>query len=113
MTNNLRGQTTVTIGDNTFDVLLNMNAFRLLCQDKGMELVELDDFVNANPLDFVPSVVFWGVMNAADFAGTERPELSFNRLAAVVCADMEQFTALSEAIGTSLGTKVGEEGSGN
>ena len=113
MTNNLRGQTTVTICESTFDVLLNMNAFRLLCQDRNMELAELDDFVNANPLDFVPSVVYWGVMNAADFNGIDRPEIPFNRLAAVVCGDMEQFTNLSEAIGASLGSKVGEEKSGN
>jgi len=30
-----------------------------------------------------------------------------------VCGDMDEFTELSEAIGSSLGTKVGEEGSGN
>lgn len=113
MTNNLRGQNLVTIGDDTFDVLLNMNAFRLMCQDRDMELSELDEFVNANPLEFVPSVVYWGVMNAADFAGIDRPEIPFNRLAAVVCGDMEQFTNLSEAIGASLGSKVGEEKSGN
>ena len=70
MTNNLRGQTTVQIGDDTHDVLLNMNAFRLMCQARDMELAALDEFVNANPLEFVPTVVFWGMMNAADFAGT-------------------------------------------
>ena len=70
MANNLRGQTTVQIGDDTHDVLLNMNAFRLMCQARDMELAALDEFVNANPLEFVPTVVFWGMMNAADFAGT-------------------------------------------
>jgi len=113
MANEMRGETIVTIGDETIDVLLNMNAFRLMCQDRDMELSELDEFVNANPLEFVPCVVFWGVMNAADFKGEPRPEIPFNRLAAVVCGDMDQFTHLSEAIGSSLGTKVGEEKSGN
>ena len=57
MANSLRGQTTVQIGDDSFDCLLNMNAFRL-CQAWDMELAELDEFVNGNPLEFVPSVVF-------------------------------------------------------
>ena len=113
MANSLRGQTTVDVGDQSFDVLLNMNAFRLMCQDKGFELSELDEFVSKNPLDFIPTMVYWGVMNAADFKGEPRPEIPFNRLAAVVCGDMDQFTNLSEAIGSSLGTKVGEEKSGN
>ena len=113
MANDLRGQTTVRIGDETHDVLLNMNAFRLMCQARDMELAALDEFVNANPLEFVPTVVFWGMMNAADFAGTPRPDISFDRLAAVVCADMEQFTQLSDAIGTSLGTATTDAKSGN
>ena len=104
MANSLRGQTTIKVGKQTLDVLLNMNACRLMCQDKGMELSDLDNFVAKNALDFVPTMVFWGVMNAADFAGKERPDVSFDRLAAVVCADMEQFSELSEAVGTSLGT---------
>ena len=104
MANEMRGETIVTIGDETIDVLLNMNAFRLMCQDRDMELSELDECGNANPLEFVPCVVFWGVMNAADFKGEPRPEIPFNRLAAVVCGDMDQFTNLSEAIGSSLGT---------
>jgi hypothetical protein len=113
MANEMRGETTVTIGGESIDVVLNMNAFRLMCQDRDMELSELDAFVNANPLEFVPCVVFWGVMNAADLKGEPRPDIAFNRLAAVVCGDMDQFTHLSEAIGSSLGTKVGGEKSGN
>jgi len=113
MTNKLRGQTTVEIGDNTFDVLLNMNAFRLLCQDRKIELAELDQFVNSSPLEFVPTVVFWGIMNAADFKGASRPEISFDHLAAVVCADLDQFNELSEVIGSSIGAGVEGDNSGN
>ena len=45
MANEMRGETIVTIGDETIDVLLNMNAFRLMCQDRDMELSELDELV--------------------------------------------------------------------
>ena len=75
--NTLRGQTSVDIGGNEHEVLLNMNAFRLMTQDRGIELGDLDDFVSKNPLEFVPTVVFWGIMNAADFAGQDRPEVKY------------------------------------
>ena len=78
-----------------------------------MELAALDEFVNGNPLEFVPSVVFWELMNAADFAGITRPDISFDRVAAVVCADLDQFTALSEAIATSLGVTENDATAGN
>ena len=47
-------------------------------------------------------------MNAADFAGQERPEVKFDHVAASVCADMDKFNALSTSIGDSLGVEVGE-----
>jgi len=64
-------------------------------------------------LEFVPSVVFWELMNAGDFAGITRPDISFDRVAAVVCADLDQFTALSEAIATSLGVTENDATAGN
>lgn len=98
------------VGDESFDVLLNMNAFRLMCQDKGFELAELDEFVKRNALDFIPTMVYWGVMNAADLNGQPRPDVSFDRIAAVVLADMERFQELSEAIGMSLSDQMGDDG---
>lgn len=106
--NTLRGQTSVTLGGQEHEVLLNMNAFRLMTQDRGIELGDLDDFVSKNPLEFVPCVVFWGIMNAADFAGQDRPEIKFDHVAAAVCADMDKFNVLSSSIGESLGVEVGE-----
>ena len=76
-----------------------------MTQDRGLELGDLDDFVSKNPLEFVPTVVYWGIMNAADFAGQERPEVKFDHVAASVCADMDKFNALSTSIGDSLGLK--------
>ena len=111
MANSLRGQTTVDVGDQSFDVLLNMNAFRLMCQDKGFELHELDEFVKKNALDFIPTMVYWGVMNAADLNGRERPDVTFDRIAAVVLADMDKFQELSEAIGASVTAhQIGDDG---
>ena len=110
MANSLRGQPNIDVGDQSFDVLLNMNAFRLMCQDKGFELHELDEFVKKNALDFIPTMVYWGVMNAADLKGEDRPDVTFDRLAAVVLADMDRFQELSEAIGTSLTSQIGDDG---
>lgn len=110
MANSLRGQTTITVGEDQFEVLLNMNAFRLLCQDRDFELTDLDTFVSKSPLDFVPAVVFWGMMNAADLKGDPRPDISFDRVAAIVCGDMEQFAKLSTVIGTALGVEIDPDG---
>ena len=107
--NTLRGQTSVEVGGKSHDILLNMNAFRLLTQDRGLELSSLDEFVSKNPLEFVPTVVYWGIMNAADFGGFACPDIAFDHLAAVVCADLDKFNMLSEAIGESLGNQGGDK----
>ena len=87
--NTLRGQTSVEVGGKSHDILLNMNAFRLLTQDRGLELSSLDEFVSKNPLEFVPTVVYWGIMNAADFGGFARPDIAFDHLAAVAVSGVD------------------------
>ena len=94
-----------TLG-NEHEVLLNMNAFRLMTKTAASSWETSTS--SKNPLEFVPTVVYWGIMNAADFAGQERPEVKFDHVAASVCADMDKFNALSTSIGDSLGVEVGE-----
>ena len=107
--NELRGQTSIELGKDTHEVLLNLNAFRLLCKDKTMELTALDEFVNSDPLDFVPSVIYWGIMNAQDIKGQPRPEINFDHMSAIICSDLETFTELSEAVGQSMGSTGGSK----
>jgi|TARA_B110000914_G_scaffold224247_1_gene241563 hypothetical protein len=105
--NELRGQLSLELGKDTHEVLLNLNAFRLLCKDKKIELTGLDEFVNSDPLDFIPTVIYWGVINACDFKGKPRPEVSFDHMSAIICSDLDKFKELSEAVAQALGTSLG------
>ena len=105
--NELRGQFSIELGKDTHEVLLNLNAFRLLCRDKKMELTALDEFVNSDPLDFVPTVIYWGIMNAQDIKGQPRPEINYNHMSAIICSDLDKFQELSEAVGQSMGSTGG------
>ncbi len=111
--NELRGELSVKVGKKSHKVLLNLNAFRLLCKDKKIDLNGLDEFVSSDPLDFVPTVVYWGMMNACDIEGKERPEIGFDHLSAVICSDLDQFQELSEQIGQAMGHSMGGDKSGN
>lgn len=102
--NTLRGQVEVKAGEYTLEALLNMNAFRILCQDQQMELADLDELATRNALEFVPSVLWAGVKNAAAYHGKSLPEgLGFDRFAALLLADPDAITKYAEAIGDSMG----------
>lgn len=95
-------------GDYTLDALLNMNCFRILCQDHDMELADLDELATSNALEFVPAVLWAGVKNAAAYHGKTIPEgLHFERFAALLLADQDAITNYANAISESIG--FGEE----
>ena len=91
-------------GDMSLDALLNMNCFRILCQDQGMDLADLDHFATSNALEFVPAVLWAGVKNAAVYHGKDLPKgLGFDRFAALVLADPNAITAYAAQISEALG----------
>ena len=75
-----------------------------------MELTALDEFVNSDPLDFVPTVIYWGIMNASDRKAEQRPEINYDHMSAIICSDLEKFQELSEAVGQSMGSTGGSKG---
>jgi len=94
----------VKAGDLSLDALLNMNCFRILCQDQGMDLADLDHFATSNALEFVPAVLWAGVKNAAVYHGKDLPKgLGFDRFAALVLADPNAITAYAAQISEALG----------
>ena len=102
--NTLRGEVQVKAGDLSLDALLNMNCFRILCQDQGMDLADLDHFATSNALEFVPAVLWAGVKNAAVYHGKDLPKgLGFDRFAALVLADPDAITAYAAQISEALG----------
>ena len=102
--NTLRGQLEVKAGDFKLSALLNMNCFRILCQDHNMELADLDELASRNALEFVPAVLWAGVKNHAAYHGKALPEgLGFERFAALLLADADAITSYAEAISDSMG----------
>ena len=102
--NTLRGEVQVKAGAMTLNALLNMNCFRILCQDQEMELADLDHFATSNALEFVPAVLWAGVKNAAVYHGKDLPKgLGFDRFAALVLADPNAITAYAAQISEALG----------
>lgn len=102
--NSLRGQLQVKAGQYKLDALLNMNCFRILCQDHDMELNDLDQMATRNALEFVPAVLWAGIKNAAAFHGKDVPEgLGFERFAALLLSDPDAITHYAEAISDSMG----------
>ena len=109
--NTLRGQIEVTAGDFKLPALLNMNCFRILCQDHDMELAGLDELATRNALEFVPAVLWAGVKNSAAYHGKDLPEgLGFERFAALLLADADAITHYAEAISESMGFGGEDEG---
>ena len=102
--NSLRGELEVKAGNLSLHALLNMNAFRLMCQDMDMELKDLDALATSNALDFVPGVLWAGVRNWCLYHDKAMPEgLTFDRFAALILADGDALTRYAEDIGDALG----------
>jgi hypothetical protein len=94
----------VKVGEYSLEALLNMNCFRILCQDHEMELADLDQMAESNALEFVPAVLWAGVKNAAAYHGKDLPgELHFERFAALLLADPNAITDYASAISESMG----------
>ena len=79
-----------------------------------MELAALDEFVNANPLEFVPTVVFWGHDERCRFLLASHV-LTFHLIASprLCVRTWTNSLQLSEAIATSLGVTENDATAGN
>lgn len=97
-------------GEQTLPALLNMNAFRILCQDLNLELGDLDTLASRNALEFVPQVMWAGVRNWALYKDKPAPQMSFERFAALLLADPEAIPDYAETIGEAMGLADPEPG---
>ena len=63
--NTLRAEGTLKLGKSIVPVKINMNAFRILTQFKGIKLDELDSFLSENELDGMCVLAYAGAKSAA------------------------------------------------
>lgn len=100
--NTLRGEITVKIAETEYKSTVNMNALRLMCQAEKLSLQEIDKFATERPLDFVPSVLWHGIVSRCHFNDEPVPEIKFEKFCAHICNDAEQFAELSNTISAAL-----------
>ena len=81
--NKLRGQLTLEVPMGTLDVLLNLNAMRIACEDMKCELHELLKMGDKNPVEVIPRIYFAGYKNAF-YLRNEKPVLNWDQFAAQV-----------------------------
>ena len=109
----LHGEIAVDINGNKYTSRLNMNAFRLMCDDCFIELADIDSYMSKKPLTAIPKMIFWGVMNDADWRGETRPELNFDHFAAHIVSDADTFEKMTNAVVAAMGGTEGNEEKGN
>jgi len=108
----LHGEIAVDIQGDSHVARLNMNAFRLMCNDCSIQLAEIDKFMAEQPLTAIPKMIFWAVMNEADWLGVKRPKLEFDHFAAHIVSDPETFERYTNAVVSAMGgtEEVDDEG---
>tara|TARA_S200002703_G_scaffold132715_1_gene120629 strand:- start:1090 stop:1440 length:351 start_codon:yes stop_codon:yes gene_type:complete len=60
--NSLSGQFSIQVGKKKYQCHLSMNAFRLMCEQKGISLNEMQQMLGKNPLSAVPQILHQGLL---------------------------------------------------
>lgn len=96
--NNLSGKFTIEVAGKEYPCHLSMNAFRILCERENVSFVEMEKYLNANPLSAVPKVLYYGMVNHCYFAGTDPKKLpAFEKVSAYILDDqnsLEKYVGL-------------------
>lgn len=106
--NTLRAQFDITLGEKTLPCILNMNAFRLLTQEHGCKLDEIDTFIDSDPLTGLAALAHVGCKNAAARMGHDFG-WSFDQFAAILLDDEQSLEAISSAFTNAMGGEPGNE----
>lgn len=94
----------MTIARKKYKCHLSMNAFRILCEKETLEFNSMQKWMNENPLDAVPKVIYYGMLNHVYFAGDDAgnlPTLDF--VSAHILDDMDSLEKYSKQIAIAFG----------
>jgi hypothetical protein len=120
--NNIRGEYLITVGEDTINIRLNMNAFAIMQREFGYSLSdfqntteEADDTGGDNSfklMDIVNALVYSAVMNYYDRRGEDYPitRKGFDSVFADTWTNETMVTELLEAVTNSLGIEGAEVG---
>lgn len=105
--NDFRGEFQVELEGKTYQVLMTLNALRMLTRAEGIKLEELEQFLSEDPLTAMCSMTYWGAKNASVRKKQDLP--SFDLWCAMCLDNMESFTKLSANVMESLSPQDEEE----
>jgi len=106
--NTLRANFDITVGERTLPCILSMNAFRLLTQDHGIKLEDIDTFIESDPMTGLAALAHAGCKNAAALSG-KKLDMGFDQFAAVLLNDVESLEGISQAFTAAMGGEPGNE----
>jgi hypothetical protein len=97
--NSLSGQFSIQVGKKKYQCHLSMNAFRLMCEQKGISLAEMQQQLAHNPLSAVPQVLHAGLLTHCFFHNKPIDDLpEFEYFAARVLDTPESLEKYAEHI---------------
>ena len=106
--NTLRAQFSIDFQGKEIDCVLTMNAFRILKQDHGVNLDEIDKFMSEDPLTGLAALSHCGAKNAA-FLKAEKLGIDFDHWCAVILDDAEAMGRITAAFENAMGGEPGNE----
>lgn len=69
LSNNFRGEFTVTFKKKETPALFSMNALRILLKNEKLKLEDFDSWVSSDPLTAIPLIAYYSVINSQTYAG--------------------------------------------
>lgn len=97
--NSLSGQFSIQVGKKKYQCHLSMNAFRLMCERKGISLNEMQQQLGQNPLSAVPQVLHAGLLTHCFFHNKPIDDLpEFEYFAARVLDNQDDLERYSNLI---------------
>ena len=110
ITNTLRGEGEITLGDKKFVARLNMNAFRIMAQRFDVQLEDLDAYMQANQLNAIAALGWCGI-KAGEASYGRKFDMDFDLFCGVFLDNEDGMIAITELIsGSTTGTEESESG---
>ena len=111
--NQLSGKFDVLIARKKYKCHLSMNAFRILCEKENLKFNDMQSWMNKEPLDAVPKVIYYGMLNLAYFQNEDASKLpSLDYVSSHILDDMTSLEDYSKKIAIAFGGEEQKEDEG-
>lgn len=95
--NNFRGEFSVPVNGKFYNGAFTLNAIRIFCKERNIKWKDLNEALQGDPLDAIPSLAYFGVKSEFNKKG-KAFNLKEDQFVANVLDDTEAFQAISDAL---------------